>query len=241
MRGGGWGRVLFALGLIALGTLNWVFGDFALQWQPVPPWVPERALFAYACGALQVSLGIGVLARPTVAVLRRTLLVYLVLWWLLLKLPRVVMAPLVEVNWLGLGEIAVLVAAGWIIAGSVGPARILLGLALLPIGLSHFIYEPQTAALVPAWLPARSAWVIVTGAAHLAAGIGILLGVWPRLAATLEAWMISAFTLLVWLPRVVAAPTTRLEWTAFFASWVIGAGVWVVADSLPDLRWPSRK
>lgn len=104
---------------------------------------------------------------------------------------------------------------------------------------SHFVYLPQTTGLVPAWLPARTAWAVVVGVAHLAAAVGILTHVYPRLAARLEAWMISAFTLLVWLPRVVAAPTTRLEWTAFFASWVIGAGVWVVADAYRGSPWLS--
>lgn len=75
MREVGWGRLLFALGLIALGTLNFVFGDFALQWQPVP----ERAALAYACGALQVALGSGVLVPRTAVRSARVLLVYLVL------------------------------------------------------------------------------------------------------------------------------------------------------------------
>ena len=33
-------RVAFALGLIGLGILSLVHGDFALQWQPVLVWVP---------------------------------------------------------------------------------------------------------------------------------------------------------------------------------------------------------
>lgn len=59
----------------------------------------------------------------------------------------------------------------------------------------------------------------------------MLFGVMPRLAARMESLMISAFTLLVWLPGIIRAPTERLQWTAFFASWIIGAAAWVVADS----------
>ena len=104
--------------------------------------------------------------------------------------------------------------------------------ALIPIGLSHIVYVKDTADLVPAWLPFRPVWAYLTGAAHIAAGLGVLFSVVPRLAATLEAAMIGLFTLLVWIPAIAAAPTTRLPWTAFFISWVIGAAAWLVADSI---------
>jgi uncharacterized membrane protein len=178
------------------------------------------------------------------------LLVYLLLWLLLLKLPHVVMAPLVEVNWLGFGEIAVISAGGWVLFAAdrgrressnlkfatgesgMGIARVLFGLALIPVGLSHFVYVPQTIAFVPAWLPFRAGWAYLTGAGHIAAGLGVLFGVVPRLAAMLEAGMIGVFTALVWVPLVVRTPTSQLEWTGLLISWTIGAAAWVVAGSL---------
>jgi hypothetical protein len=44
--------------------------------------------------------------------------------------------------------------------------------------------------------------------------------------------MISAFTLLVWVPAIAAAPKTRLPWTAFFISWAIAAAAWVIAQDM---------
>jgi len=38
-----------------------------------------------------------------------------------------------------------------------------------------------------------------------------------------------ALVLLVW--AIVAAPKTRLPWTAFFISWAIGSAAWVVAQN----------
>src|SRR5260370_449537 len=48
--------------------------------------------------------------------------------------------------------------------------------------------------------------------------VGLLVAILPRLAATLEALMISSFTLLVWVPLVAAAPTRRFPWTALLRS-----------------------
>jgi len=44
--------------------------------------------------------------------------------------------------------------------------------------------------------------------------------------------MLSLFTLLVWVPAIVAAAKARLPWTAFFISWAIAAAAWVVASNM---------
>jgi uncharacterized membrane protein len=159
----------------------------------------------------------------------------------------VFVAPQTEGVWLGVGELAVLLAGGWILfarlaalregsalafaagEGAIRIARILFAASLIPIGLSHFVYVKATADLVPAWLPLRTGWAYLTGAGQIACGLGVLLSICPRLAATTEAAMLSLFTLLVWVPAILAAPTTRLPWTAFFISWSIAAAAWVVA------------
>lgn len=236
-------RVLFATGMISLGVLGLTFHDFALQWQPVPDNIPGREALAYLSAAVMLAGGIGLLIPRTASQATKLLFPYLALWVILLKVPKVMMAPLVEGNWLGLGEIAVLFAGGWTLFARLGggtpgfasgdrgvrAARVLFGVALLPIGLSHIVYAEQTASFVPAWLPARTAWAYFTGAAHIAAGLGVIFSVRARLAATLEAWMLGAFTALVWIPVVVAAPRDQLSWTAITISWAITTGAAAVA------------
>jgi uncharacterized membrane protein YphA (DoxX/SURF4 family) len=170
--------------------------------------------------------------------------------WLLLKVPALVVAPGMEAVWLGFGEIAVLFAGGWVLFARLAElpegsplaflggergvylARILFAVCLLPIGLSHIVYVKQTAEFVPAWLPYREGWAYLTGVGQMASGLGVLFGVLPRVAAWAEAGMLSLFTILVWAPAIFAAPRTRLPWTAFFISWAIASGAWVVAQNV---------
>jgi uncharacterized membrane protein len=240
---------LFAVGMIGLGILALVYGDFALVWQPVAPWIPGRTVLAYGSGLIMVLGGIGLLLRATAAWSARILFLYLIVW-LLLKVPALLVAPQMEAVWLGFGEIAVLLAGGWVLfatlaelregspltfatgANGIRLARMLFAVSLLPIGLSHLVYVKQTAELVPAWLPYRVGWAYLTGAGQIACGLGVLFSIFPRLAARAEAGIISLFTLLVWGPAILAAPTTRLPWTAFFISWAIASAAWVVAQNI---------
>jgi len=240
---------LFAVGMIGLGILALVYGDFALVWQPVAPWIPGRTVLAYGSGLIMLLGGVGLLFRATARWASRILFLYLIVW-LLLKAPAVLVTPKMEAVWLGIGEIAVLLAGGWIlfvrlaelregsplrfIAGEKGIriARILFAVSVIPIGLSHLIYVKETADLVPAWLPYRVGWAYLTGIGQIASGLGVLFSIFPRVAATAEAGMISLFTLLVWGPAILAAPAKRLPWTAFFISWAIASAAWVVAQNI---------
>jgi len=222
------GQWALAVGMIGFGILTMSTGDFVAPWEAVPAWVPARAILAYACGALMVATGLGLLVKRTEGIAARILLGYLVLWLLLLKTPSVFVAPQVEVNWLGWGEIAIMVAGAMAVDGRLngGPgrriARYLFGIALPPIGLSHFVYMKESNGMVPGWLPYHPGWIALTGAGHIAAGLGVLFGVYAQLAAILEASMITIFTLLVWAPGL---PHT---WTPMLISLAIGNGAWAV-------------
>jgi uncharacterized membrane protein len=244
---------LFSVGMIGLGILALVYGDFAMVWQPVPPWIPGRTALAYGSGLLMLFGGIGLLVRATAAWSVRILFPYLIVW-LLLKVPALLVAPQMEAVWLGFGELAVLLSGGWVLfaklagLGERSPlsfatgengiriARILFAVSLIPIGLSHIVYVKQTADLVPPWLPYRIGWAYVTGAGQIACGLGVLLSIFPRVAARTEAGMISLFTLLVWAPAILAAPTARMPWTAFFISWAIASAAWAVAQNIAPKR-----
>jgi len=249
------GDVLLALVMIGLGIRGFVYGDFASVWQRIPvAHLPAQLFFVYACAALELATGIGLLVRRTTSISSCILFVYLWLWAVLLKLPAVVAMPQMEANWLGFGEIAVILAGGWIVfamhagrwakhhlpfavgTSGVRYARLLFVLSLPTIGLSHFVYIKETAGFIPAWIPGHVGWAYLTGAGSIATSLAVLFAIWPRLAATLEAAMLSVITLLVWLPGVIATPGNDSV-TPFLMSTATASGAWVVADSYRGVAW----
>jgi uncharacterized membrane protein len=246
------GHVLFAIGLAGLGILSIGSRDFAYTWQPVPGWVPARGLLAVVSGLLLLGAGIGMLLKRTAHASTLVMTIYLATWVLVLQSPRVAHAPASVGSWLGFCENLILVCGGWtlflsldrsrssprptILLDTVIP-RLLFGGSCIVLGLSHFVYVDATAAMVPAWLPDHIFFAYLTGAGHFAAGVATLLGVIPRLAATLEASMITLFVLLVHVPGVFSSPASRLQWTMLFVASALAGAAWCVAGSIRSSFW----
>jgi len=253
---------LFAVGFIGLGILSVLYRDFAYSWQPVPAFHPGREILAVICGLFMIAASIALLFRSTAAIAARAIFLYL-LAWQLLKIPALIVAPQIEGVWLGFGEIAMLLAGGWVLFAryselessaffkhltgkrGIRIACIIFGLALLPVGLSHIIYLQITISLVPAWLPYRAGFAYLTGVGQIACGLGILFMVFPRVAAMVETGMLALFAFLVWgpntwiasTPKLASAPAgPRFALTAFLITWVIGASALLVATNIPKSR-----
>ena len=238
------GEILLALGMVALGIRGLVYGDFAGVWQHLPIAVPAADSMALAVALVELAAGLALLIRRTATAASVVLTVFLLLWAVLLKLPAVVTVPRMEATWLGLAEITVILAGAWTLMalrtnGGIRPAQRLLALSLVPIGLAHFFYAPQTIALMPGWLPWHLGWAYVTGAASLFAAVALLLGLWPRLAVVLEASMLSVITLVIWLPGLLAAPGND-SWTPFLMSSAIAIGAWAAAEGYRSAAWLDR-
>lgn len=248
-------RILFALGMMSVGVLTLILGYGVLLFGPAPVgWIPWLKAVGYASGVLMVGTGAGLLFERSAGVATRILLPFLLIWTLT-RVPVVISDPGREISWFAVGEIAALAAAAMVLFTrlanlSVGSslqrvtqeyglrtARLLFGPSVVTFGLSHFFeFAARTVSLVPAWLPFRAEWAYFVGAAQIAAGLGVLFSIYPRLAAAAEATMMSAFTLLVWIPAVIVNPKLHSNWGEFLFTFALAGASWVVAESIPRSR-----
>lgn len=246
-------HVVFAATLLAMGLVSLATGQFGALWESGPRTGLAHSILVRLTAAVSVT-GLCLVWRRTAVLASGAILSLLVAWLLVIKGLIVVRTPLVPVVYETAGETAVMAAGAWALfatlaAEASGPLRfvagqrglriahILYGLALIGLGFAHFAYLKQTAALVPAWLPAHVGWACFTGGAYIAAGLALLAGVLPRLAATLSAVQIGGFTLLVWAPVLIAGSKDPGHWAEAVTSWSLTVGSWLVAASYRDRPW----
>lgn len=249
-------RVLFAGALIALGITGLVNGDFALAWQHVPAHLAGRSVLAYVCAAIEVAFGIGLLFQRTLTMTCRVLFPYMLLWLVLLEVPALVHFPRDAGSWGSFGEIAIITAGAWCLfaayagtwetqhlkfaVGSSGiqAARWLLIVALPMIGAEVIVDAVKAGDHVMQpwlqWWPSPVGWACLTGIGSIATCLALLFGVWPRLAATIEAAMLGLIAIAYWAPDLYTGETAT---TAFIISLVEAAGVWLVADTYRSMPW----
>jgi uncharacterized membrane protein YphA (DoxX/SURF4 family) len=247
-------RYLFAAGLFVFGTLNLAFGAFNMQWQPIAG-IPFQSELARVTGAAFVLIALGLLVSRVAAwaaVLCAAALASL--YWL----PQVValshVAPSVG-GYLPISEDTAMTCGALVMAATTVKgtrleralppvvatlARIGFGLSCVLFGVSHFVYADFTAQMIPGFVPFHLPFAYITGCGHLLAGLAIMSGVMARLAATLEAIMMSLFVVLVHIPMLIAGPkpeAMQIDWTMLAAATTLSASAWAVARSLSDKPW----
>lgn len=238
------GRRTYALGALVLGIAQLVFGDFAVMWQPVQLAGPHRVILSYLTGILLVLGGALVWPRRTArigaGILGTIYTVFALLW-----LPRVIGFPQIFGTWGGMLEELAPATAALVIYGvtsrdgSVGGewiaqiGRYAFGICALSFGIVHFTAIPQTASLVPAWIPGGGRfWAIATGAFHMLAGLAIITGIFATLGARLLGVMLIGFGVFIWLPRMFTAPHVHATWAGNGVNLGVAGAAWVVADWL---------
>jgi uncharacterized membrane protein len=261
LRAMGPGHLMFAVAMSGIGVLALVYGDFALQWQPVPPGLPWRQGIAYLGGIISLAGGVGLLIKHVAVRSALALTIVLLITWVFPQALKAVPDPASVGSWVGFCEALAVLTGSWILwtslaratgatqivdSGGLRVARCLFGLSCVVFGLSHFVYADFTASMIPHWIPLRLWFAYATGAGHIAAGLGIALSVRPRLAATLEALMMSSFVVLLHIPSLWTAPppdwapSARIQWTALFWASAIAGSAWIVARSLRARPWGAR-
>lgn len=246
----GVGRYLLAIAAASVGILSLAYGDYAPAWLAFPAWVPGREIYIEGLAVLLLAAS-AALCLPRIAIPALGVIgVYYLIWAVIAATP-IFAAPLSIGAWYGTTEALTALAGVVLLYAMMRPetpplatrmAQIIFGLTCVFYGWSHFAYADYTAGMVPAWLPGGLAFAYITGACHIAAGLGVISGVLARLAAILEAVMMSLFGLLVWVPTFLIADKPKWatppqnHWTELVVNLVLAAAAWIVALSLKPRR-----
>ena len=254
MRSAGLGQGLFAIASGSLAIWSLRYGDFAWGAQALLAGIPWREAWVYASALILLAASAGLCFPRTALPGISTIGAYQAVG-IAISIPLVLSKPLSIGAWYAFCEgltalvgASVLYAMLWqksrgpgiLIAskGAVRTAQVLFGLTCVFYGWSHFVYADYTASMVPTWLPGHLALAYLTGLGHIAAGVAIIFGVLPRLAAVLEAIMMSLFGLMVWVPSFFAQPRPQWatpaqhQWSELTVNLVLAASAWIVAISL---------
>jgi len=230
------GRLLFILGTVGLGLLGLVFGDLAPGLQPPLAFLGSGQEIAYALNGLLLIAALCMFAKPGVAYPAALAVAALWAFWIALgHIPKLIATPADVVGWVSMAEVAAAGSVAWLLSTD-HPSprqkwlpRIIVGLMLVWFGVVHLQYRDAIAGMIPDWMPARDVWPWVTGAANIAAGLGILSGVMGRLAGALAGLMYASWIFLVHIPRLMVSPSSREEWTALALNLVLIGCVWTIS------------
>lgn len=240
-------RASFAFASASLAVLSFAYGNFA-PGQALPAWFPGRNVLVYGTAFVVLIASVGLCVSRAAKQSALIIGIYLAIWGAV-SAPPVIAQPLSVGAWYGFVEALTSLVGAWILyvelptftltaERSVRIAQALFGLCCVFYGSSHFAYANYTASMVPSWLPGHLTLAYLTGAAHIAAGIGIVTGVLPGLAAVLEASMMSLFGLLVWIPSFFAQPRPawamppQAQWSELVVNLMLAASAWIIAGSL---------
>ena len=228
-----------------LGLTGWIWGDFAVVWQPLSP-APGQSTWGYAVAILPLLAGLAMQWPRTASLGALALVVAYCLAEIVLDVPRGFAQPSVFVAWYGVFENLALAAAALVIcaySARLKPVtaerlskigRLIFGMCLIYFGLAHHFVLAYTVKLIPAWLPlGQTFWAYATAAGHIAAGIAMLSGMCARPAAMLLIAMFIVFAVLVHAPRILSDPHTHLNWAENAVNFALIGSAWVFAASIP--------
>jgi uncharacterized membrane protein YphA (DoxX/SURF4 family) len=258
------GHALYGISAAGLAALSLVYGNFRPLLGSFPVLLPRPDVWAYGSAAILLVASAGLFFAGTAKVGAIIIAAFELVWAATGTRP-LLHGPINVGSMYGFFEALSTLVGAWLlyalmrrqgerptVTAMTGDrallvARVLFGAACVVFGAAHFVYAAYTAAFVPSWLPGRMNLVYLTGACHAAAGLGIVIGVHPRFAATMEAIMMSLFGGLVWLPtffeqpRPAWASPAQVQWSETFLTFLMAASAFIVADSLRGSLSASRQ
>jgi uncharacterized membrane protein len=115
--------------------------------------------------------------------------------------------------------------------------RIFFAIALIGLGIEHFIFEEFITGRAPEWprglFPGALVWAYVSGVAIIIMGLAILIGKKARIAAILVGILIFIWAFLRHIPVVAGDSFLAGTWTSAGKALTFFGGAFAVAGTLP--------
>ncbi|MEO6328148.1 MAG: hypothetical protein ABIO55_04415 [Ginsengibacter sp.] len=246
------GRMMFALGIIALGILQFFIKDFIIGRPPSPPWssdIPGKLAWAYISAICIIIAALAIIIQQkAISAALFIALIIIVCSFLLRHLPDTFGNTFEGIVWrinayksLALAGGAFIVAASFLKAersyknkiysrGSlVFSGCVLIALFMFMSGLAHFKFDEFVKNFIPSYIPAHGFWTYFAAVALMAGGAGLIFRITRKWAALFSAIMILLWFLLLHIPRTVAAPKDFMEWMGIFESFAFSGILFVLS------------
>lgn len=229
------GRLLYGIGLIALGVHQLLLQNFRPEIMPPFPFLDNKYQFVpIIFGLVLIFAGVAIAGFVKITFITpRRICLYLGLCFLVLtvifQLPYILFVSPVQIFrldvWFGAGETLAYCGGAFVIAGSypenAGPknflelfsnrlipcGRIFFSVLMILFGISHFTFPAFVSTMVPKWIGAPMFWTYFCGVALISAGLAIILKIWIRTVALLLALMLFIFFLCFHVPDAIANPS----------------------------------
>lgn len=117
--------------------------------------------------------------------------------------------------------------------------RLFFALALLGMGIEHFVFQDFVTGRAPSWpasLPGKTIWAYGSGAAIIAASLGLLARRKARPLVMLAGVLILLWALLRHIPVVASDSLFAGSWTRAGKALMLFGGAFAVAGTLPAER-----
>jgi uncharacterized membrane protein len=125
--------------------------------------------------------------------------------------------------------------------GLIRVGRVFFAIALIGLGVEHFIFQDFVTGRAPVWpasIPGGVAWAYLSGLTFVAIGSAILFGKRARSAAVLAGVLIASWAALRHLPVIAADSFLSGAWTRAGKALTFTAGAFAIAATFPKVELP---